>query len=346
MIRHQFRQLYGITLPESIDLSETTTDDFYNFLLRQIEANGTGVNLTKIDKPRISLIYEKAKRKLDQYRRRARLAGRGIRSFLDIDYSYDPANYHPLGIKLFSAKVGTPTSKLREILKQEPTSPRFMVEEGSDAEEESRPSKPAETPSGGDATSAGDVQRAKTADAEKDTTEGNVSSNQGTANQGEANQETDGSATNPATPEVESSSSHAGAEDAPSSPADPSTAQETSEAAKVEVQKEKVFYQRESGGTNPYDWEFDLCNVTLSNFKYRRMSLVRDYDQLIDEPQENAAFEATFSLAPRPLSDDGSLQTPLEDRFHVVPCDPTQGMAIQQAQEPERLHYSGPAWHG
>ena len=32
------------------------------------------------------------------------MSGRGVRTFLDLEYSYDPANYHPLGIKLFNER--------------------------------------------------------------------------------------------------------------------------------------------------------------------------------------------------------------------------------------------------
>ena len=37
---------------------------------------------TKIDRPRIDLVHEKARRRLDQYRRSARVAGRGVRHFV------------------------------------------------------------------------------------------------------------------------------------------------------------------------------------------------------------------------------------------------------------------------
>ena len=71
------------------------------------------MTLNLVDRPRIDLIHEKARRRLDQYRRSVRVSGRGVRHFGDLDYSYDPANYHPLGIKLFSTRVRTPGSHLR-----------------------------------------------------------------------------------------------------------------------------------------------------------------------------------------------------------------------------------------
>ena len=108
VVRHEFRRLYGIELPATIDLTQTSMDDFLRFLESQVSASASGVTLQKIDRPRIALVHDKARRKLDQYRRRARLAGRGVRQFLSLDYSYDAANYHPLGIKLFSTKIRTP----------------------------------------------------------------------------------------------------------------------------------------------------------------------------------------------------------------------------------------------
>ncbi len=126
VVRHQFKQLYAIDLPSRIDLTKTSLDDFFTLLAKRIESSDIAVELKKIDRPRISLIHERARRRLDVYRRRARLAGRGIRKFLDLDYSYDPANYHPLGIKLFSEKVRVPQTHLRSIIEETPRPCWFM----------------------------------------------------------------------------------------------------------------------------------------------------------------------------------------------------------------------------
>ena len=50
---------------------------------------------------------------------------------------------------------------------------------------------------------------------------------------------------------------------------------------------------------SPYHWQFDLCRVTLGNFRYRKMSLVRDYEILLESDEDHAPFDATFSLVPR-----------------------------------------------
>ncbi|REJ91429.1 MAG: WGR domain-containing protein [Planctomycetota bacterium] len=247
VIRHQFKQLYDIDLPELIDLSQTSLDKFHEYLLAKIQASDASITLQKIDRPRIALIHDKARRKLDQYRRRARIAGRGVRKYLDLDYSYDPANYHPLGITLFSTKVRPPSSHLREIIEENPRPRSFVAPE-------------------------------------------------------------------PEAPTAE---------------------------------KERTFYSlQEGGGDNPYTWSFDLCSVTLANFKYRRMSLVRDYDALLEDQPPNPAFDATFSLVPRPVEPDLAEPPALEDRYDVVPCDPTQATAIAEAHAGKSYIVQGPPGTG
>lgn len=247
VVRHQFKQLYGIDLPEQIDLATSNLDDFYEYLQQRIEASEAAVTLDKIDRPRIALVYDKARRKLDQYRRRARLAGRGVRSFMDLDYSYDPATYHPLGLKLFSARIKPPRTHLREIIEENPRPRTFAAPE-------------------------------------------------------------------------------------PEAPV---------------TEKERTFFSVQEGGeANPHVWGFDLCSVTLGNFKYRKMSLVRDYEALLDEEPANPAFEATFSLVPRSLDRQLPSTPALEQRYDVVPCDPTQATAVEEARAGKSYIIQGPPGTG
>ena len=247
VVRHQFKQLYDIDLPEHIDLTKSTIDDFFAYLAQCIESSDVSVTLKKVDRPRISLIHDQAKRRLDQYRRRARLAGRGIRRFLDLEYSYDPANYHPLGIKLFSARVRTPENKLRAILEEKPRPRSYM---------------------------------------------------------------------------------------------------NTPEEAGESVKERSFFSIHEGGEDNPYTWTFDLCSVTLANFKYRKMSLVRDYDALMEQQPVNEAFDAVFSSAPRDVDRELPDTPPLESRYDVVPCDPTQATAIEEAHGGGSYIIQGPPGTG
>jgi len=247
VVRHQFKQLYDIKLPETIDLATTKLDSLFEDLSRQIVTSESAVKLTKIDRPRISLIHEKARRRLDQYRRRAKLAGRGIRKYLDLDYSYDPANYHPLGINLFNAKIRPSQTHLREIIEDKPR-PRSFAKPNNE------------------------------------------------------------------TPVVET---------------------------------ERQFYAIQTGGEeNPYDWTFDLCSVTLANFKYRRMSLVRDYEELLESGMTNSAFESVFSLSPRSIDTEPQDARTLGKRFDVVPCDPTQASAIAESDLGKSFIIQGPPGTG
>ena len=59
-----------------------------------------------------------------------------------------------------------------------------------------------------------------------------------------------------------------------------------------------IYALREQGSDNPHTWEFDLCRVTLGNLKYRKMALVKDYEELLAEDPRNDPFDSCFSLTP------------------------------------------------
>jgi len=255
VLRHYFKQLYGIEMPETIELTPDCADKLYDFLESRIKASQRAVTLEKVDKPRIDKIHEQARRRLDQYQRRVRLAGRGVHSFGDLDYSYNAENYHPLGLRIFQTKVRPSTTLMERIVEKAHThrrSPRTLSWIVSNSE--------------------------------------------------------------------------------------------------VETKKERQFYSlRDSSRENPYAWEFDLCRVTLGNFKYRKMSLVRDYTELLTDESPNPAFDATFSLVPRAVDTDPPPSTerpPLAERYPVVPCDPTQAAAIAQARTGESYIIQGPPGTG
>jgi hypothetical protein len=54
-LRHHLKELYNLTLPETIDLREGSLDDFYEGLKAQIQASEPGVTLNKVDRPQIEL---------------------------------------------------------------------------------------------------------------------------------------------------------------------------------------------------------------------------------------------------------------------------------------------------
>ncbi len=202
VLRHYLKQLYDLDLPETLDLSSATMDEFYEFLASKIRISEPAIEVAKIDRPRVQMMHALARRRLDQYQRRVRLSGRGVRSFQDLDYCYQAENFQPLGLALFRARIKAPETNLATLIDERPR-PRSFI------------SPPADGPV---------------------------------------------------------------------------------------VEKERRLYALvEDEGTNPYHWEFDLCNVTLGSFRYRKLSLVRDYTALLDDKPENPAFDAIFSREPRPV---------------------------------------------
>jgi hypothetical protein len=246
VLRHYLKQLYAIDLPEQIDLASTTLDSLYEMLAGRIQASEPAVTVEKIEKPRIQLIHARAQRRLDQYRRRSRLSGRGVRSFHDIDYSYEPDNFHPLGLRLFQTRIRPAATNLHAIVAEKPSPRRFMV--------------PAdETPT---------------------------------------------------------------------------------------VEKERLLYAQANEQGNPYHWEFDLCSITLGNFRYRKMSLVRDYTALLETDKWPAGLEALFTLEPRPTTTARAEPPALEDSHPIVPWDPTQASAIAFARTGGSFIIQGPPGTG
>jgi predicted DNA-binding WGR domain protein/DNA polymerase III delta prime subunit len=247
VLRHMLKQLYDINLPETIDLAEATLEDLYEGFRNMVESSDASVTVKKIERPRIDLIHEKARRRLDMYRRRARLSGRGLRRFMDLDYSYDLVNFHPLGLRLFNAWIRPAETHLHAILQERPGPRHFFA----------------------------------------------------------------------ATPEPP-----------------------------VSVKERRLYALRDGDDGNPYAWEFDLCRVTLGNFRYRKMSLVRDYTELLEKPRGNVAFDATFSLSPKIVESEQAKAPPLEQRFDIVACDPTQAAAIGLARMGKSYIIQGPPGTG
>ncbi len=259
VVRHLFRQLYDIELPETVDLADGSLGALVDYLAAKVQASEPAVSVDRIERPRIDLIHEKAQRRLDHYRRSARVSGRGVRSFLNLDYSYDPANYHPLGVKLFSARVRTPTSRLRTVIEDRPRPRTFAAPD----------------------------------------------------------------------------------------PAVDSTPKDAPAPAGNVIEKERSFYHvRDATEQNPYLWNVDFCSVTLANLRYRRMSLVRDYEAIFQQELTNPAFDATFSLTPRPAAQEIPLAPELDERYDVVPCDPTQAVAIAEARNGTNYIIQGPPGTG
>jgi hypothetical protein len=113
----------------------------------------------------------------------------------------------------------------------------------------------------------------------------------------------------------------------------------------LSVTKE-VYQLREGSTSNPYVWDFDLCSLTLGNFNYRKMSLVRDCNEWVVSTVENPAFDEIFSLDSHKHETSAPAPLPLEDQYLIVPSDPTQTGAIAWARTSANLIIQGPPGTG
>ncbi|WP_434570477.1 AAA domain-containing protein [Pseudomonas sp. Z3-6] len=95
-----------------------------------------------------------------------------------------------------------------------------------------------------------------------------------------------------------------------------------------------------------YAWDIDLTQVTLANFNYRKMSLVRDYAQLIEEPAQNEAFDRMFSIEPREIEVQAPDPIPLPEQWNVVAGDATQNAAVSLARTGRNFIIQGPPGTG
>lgn len=110
---------------------------------------------------------------------------------------------------------------------------------------------------------------------------------------------------------------------------------------------EKSLYSLKDGGTDggPLEWALDLCNVTLANFNSRKMSLVRDYSGLIESTEAHPTFDALFATTARPVTEQPA-PLPVDERFEVMPADPTQASAVARARRGESFIIQGPPGTG
>lgn len=241
-LRHHLKQLYDLDLPAMIDLRETTLAAFHESLCKLIHATEPGVTLALSDKPKIQLVHERARQRLDQYRRRMARQGRKVKRVGSLDYSYDRADFRPLGLQMFQKLVLPSPLPLRELA---------------------------------------------------------------------------GAPPRPRTPFM------AGA-----------------------VTERNMFTLVEEAEGNPYSWEFDLCAVTLANFNYRKMTLVRDYANLIEHDTPSLAFDRVFSIEPKPVEESAPPLLPPSDQHLIIAADATQVGAIAKARQGDSLIIQGPPGTG
>ncbi|MGO1000492.1 DUF4011 domain-containing protein [Lysobacter sp. CA196] len=109
---------------------------------------------------------------------------------------------------------------------------------------------------------------------------------------------------------------------------------------------EHTTYTLQDDNGHAYAWDFDLTQVTLANFNYRKMSLVRDYAQLIEEGAANPAFDKVFSIEPREV--DVAAPPPIApaEQWNVIASDATQTAAVALARGGRSFIIQGPPGTG
>ena len=243
VLSFMLKDLYDIRLPETIQLSETPLEDFFLNLKTQIEKTRSGIILEYSGKPKIKLIHAQAKQTLSQYKRRVN-KNRNVQTFHNLDYSYSPENFQPLGLQLF-----------RTYVRPEHSSLEFLINN--------------------------DIK--------------------------------------PATANF----------------TDPNLGETTRE-----------LYQLDDGGANPFKWEFDTCNMVLGNFNYKKMSLVRDYNTVVDEQISSTVFDSLFNDLPRSIKQDAAVEINIADQYNVVQSDPTQNRSVSYSRKGESYIIQGPPGTG
>ncbi len=118
----------------------------------------------------------------------------------------------------------------------------------------------------------------------------------------------------------------------------------TAEAGDVTIADTYAFESVDA--VDPLNWEIDLCAVSLANFNTRKMSLVRDYETLLDGyAGAHANYQRLFEHGARPDL------TPIEKPEHsqrtfVLPSDPSQDDAILRAAGGHSYVIQGPPGTG
>ena len=107
----------------------------------------------------------------------------------------------------------------------------------------------------------------------------------------------------------------------------------------------KSTFELTDGETNPYSWDFDVCNVVLGNFNYKKMSLVSDYNKVVESGIEHPVFNELFSNDPKLVDQSAIINDPAE-WFHVIAADPTQAKSVLYSRSQKSYIIQGPPGTG
>jgi DNA polymerase III delta prime subunit len=113
-LRHHLRQLYGIVLPETVDLRETPIEQFHAQISAQIAQSEPGVQLRLVKQPEIAVIHQRARQRLEQFKRRTRVRTPSAVPVAAQEFSYAQDDFRPLGLQLFHARVRPVPLPLRD----------------------------------------------------------------------------------------------------------------------------------------------------------------------------------------------------------------------------------------
>lgn len=253
-LSYHLNQLYGLRLPESIDLRESSLDQLCRDMEAQIRSSEPGVTLRYADKPEMELIHQRAKLRLSQFQRKMRWQKPEKKQKSSFSYSYSRESFQPLGLQLFREHI-----------------------------------EPAPLPQRG-AVGGSPITRRP----------------------------------------------HLTNEDEP-----------TNQTTESPTDTERLTYTlRQQGQGNPYTWEFDVCSLTIGNFNYRKMSLVRDYGALLEGDLANQPFDKIFSLDPRPIDEQAITESNLANEWPVISGDATQASAVTLARTGRSYIIQGPPGTG
>ena len=111
------------------------------------------------------------------------------------------------------------------------------------------------------------------------------------------------------------------------------------------AETEALAYAKGHEG-HKFAWEVDLTQVTLANLNYKKMSLVRDYSELIDRPDALPGLDQVFSIDPRPFVQEAPPAVPVVEQWNVVPADATQDAAVAMARTGRSFIIQGPPGTG
>lgn len=241
VLSNYLRDLYGIRLPDFVDLNETTPEDFYSSLKKQIDGVNQGVTLNLIDKPRIKLIHTEAKKTVVNFKKRLRKKGPQLGSYKNLSFSYQQEHYKPLGLEIFRQYIEPRATFLELLINEDVKLTHYNLQEPT---------------------------------------------------------------------------------------------------------KTRDLYEIANSENNPYSWDFDICNMVLGNFNYKKMSLVRDYNQVMENRVSHTVFEDLFSNDPKPILEISSGQQEMEDCYHVITADPTQTNAVLKSRTGNSYIIQGPPGTG